>query len=669
MGKVATETHQQSPCLKSVDDITHRTAAPMLPQHAAINTTAPNVDAGDTLAMSVTERKKQNSLPPKYLHHNWWRDHVFSVTTAEWSENAVPLPRPPINELNNFNNLKTIRDHFSLFQIVTPIHVARFQQLLAHHPNQPFVKSVCDGLLDGFWPWADTLKDGYPITHDASNPLPLRDREAEFLKEQVAHEVSKRHFSPPFVGALLPGMYSMPIHAVPKTNRSSDLRMVTDHSASAFSLNSMIPRTKIMAYPLDNLKHLGEVLLETRRTLGDEVPLILFKSDVSEAYRLLPMHISWQIKQVNTIGNLRYVDRCNAFGGRGSGSIWIAFNSLVTWIARYEKDIHDLLVYADDSFKVVEESSLVFYEPFNQHIPADQAKLLHLWDELGIPFKQKKQISGSPLTIIGIEVNPNTMTFTLPPQARLDLLHEIEEFCTIPMQGRGNKHTLREWQRLAGWVNWSFNVFPLLRPCLNNFYPKIAGKDAPNAQIWVNHSIREDLLWAASHIRIDHGVLLLRHTGWSPTDADIVVYCDACMNGMGFWYPDRDLAFYSPVPLGVPVAFIFYYEALCVLSALQYAASLFNTPARIAIYTDNSNTVDIFSSLRCLPAYNPILKAACSLLIATDHQLRVFHVPGDQNEIADAISRQLFADAIVMRPQLTINYFQPPQLPLGAAKK
>ena len=148
--------------------------------------------------MSVTETRKQRSLPPKFLRHNWWRDNVFSVSTAEWSENAVPLPRPPLNELNNLITLKPIRDHPSLFKIVTPIFVTRFRQLLQHHPNQPFVKSVCDGLLNGFWPWADTLKDGYPITHDASNPLPQRDREAAFLKEQISDEVSKQRFSFPF---------------------------------------------------------------------------------------------------------------------------------------------------------------------------------------------------------------------------------------------------------------------------------------------------------------------------------------------------------------------------------------------------------------------------------------------------------------------------------------
>ena len=104
--------------------------------------------------------------------------------------------------------------------------------------------------------------------------------------------------------------------------------MVTDHSTGRFSLNSMIPHEDIASYPLDNLRNLSEILLNLQDKISSQVPLILFKSDVSEAYRLLPVHKKWQIKQVNTVDGLRYVDRCNTFGGHASGSLWIAFNSL-----------------------------------------------------------------------------------------------------------------------------------------------------------------------------------------------------------------------------------------------------------------------------------------------------------------------------------------------------
>ena len=261
------------------------------------------------------------------------------------------------------------------------------------------------------------------------------------------------------------------------------------------------------------------------------------------------------------------------------------------------------------------------------------------------------------------------MTFTLPDEARIDLIDHIKKFCSIPVQSRGTRHSLREWQQLAGWLNWSFNVFPLLRPCLNNVYPKISGKDNPNASIWVNNSVRDDLMWAVEHITSASGIFLLRALDWDPSIADITIYCDASLEGMGFWYPEHCTAFYSAVPLDVPRDFIFYYEALCVLSAFHHATRDATTPLQLVIFTDNTNTVDIFHSLRALPPYNSILKSSVDIRMNIDHQLRVLHVMGHDNEVADAISRRHFARALSVEPRLLFDEFQPPRLPLGATKK
>ena len=87
------------------------------------------------------------------------------------------------------------------------------------------------------------------------------------------------------------------------------------------------------------------------------------------------------------------------------------------------------------------------------------------------------------------------------------------------------------------------------------------------------------------------------------------------------------------------------------------------------MYTDNSNIVDIFNSLCSLLAYNHILKSSVDIRIVTDHQLWGLHVPGKNNIIADAISWLHIAEAIAIWPDLHLEYFQPPQVLLGAAKK
>jgi hypothetical protein len=126
-----------------------------------------------------------------------------------------------------------------LFEIVTPVKVDQFEQLLDTHPNKAFVKSVCTSLRDGFWPWVRTQKEEYPVTWDFSDRPPKTEREADFLKGQRDIELAENHYSEGFRTKLLPGMYSTPIHAVPKPC-SEKFRLVNDHSVGSYSLNSMI---------------------------------------------------------------------------------------------------------------------------------------------------------------------------------------------------------------------------------------------------------------------------------------------------------------------------------------------------------------------------------------------------------------------------------------------
>ena len=369
--------------------------------------------------------------------------------------------------------------------------------------------------------------------------------------------------------------------------------MVTDQSAGKFSLNSMIPHEDIIGYPLDNLQHLGEFLLSMHEKEPDS-PRILFKSDVAEAYRLLPVHPYWQIKQINRIGESLHVDRNNAFGGHASGCNWIAFMSLVSWIAKKKQNIELLGTYSDDSFGPDLANNLVFYPPYCKFMPSNQVKLLQLWDEFNLPHKEAKQIFGSTLTVIGIQIDTDSLSMTMPPNALTKLITAIHDFITVK-----RKFTLPKWQRLASWINWSFNVFPFLRPSLNNFYMKISGKSAPNKYIRISNAVHTDLEWAASNLEHDTSVRILHQIHWDTSSADVTLYCDACLQGMGFWFPDKSVSYYSPVHETITEEHIFYYEALCVLSAIHYVMDFLCVPptSKIFIYTDNDNTVAIFNTL------------------------------------------------------------------------
>jgi hypothetical protein len=326
---------------------------PMVVATAAVavnsNANVTSVVSMDTPSLNATLEVLAKGAKPHYLRDfpfNQFNTSEAFSPTAYSSFFAKPVPCPPSSIVDDLVVHSTIAALPNVFKIVTPIKVESLQNLLTSHPNQPFVNSICRALSLGFWPWAE-FPDDYPIIVDKSNRPPQNDAESTFLESQHDIEITSGHFSESFGPDLLPRMVSMPIQAVPKTDKN--LCMVTDHSAGKYALNTCIPCSSIAGAPLDNLKNLGNALLEFRHLHGP-VRLTLFKSDVKGAHRLMPVCFEWQMKQINTMNGHHHADRCACFGDSGSAKIWTSSFSLILWIAIYIKFITYIFAYADNAF-------------------------------------------------------------------------------------------------------------------------------------------------------------------------------------------------------------------------------------------------------------------------------------------------------------------------------
>ncbi|KAF5387588.1 hypothetical protein D9757_006614 [Collybiopsis confluens] len=594
-----------------------------------------------------------------YRHLRYARDLIWAdddgglkrITLAKSSEFMLPLPQPPENEVLNDLAIKTIKENPHLFRITTPIHVLKLKNLLVSHPNQHFVESVLTGIKYGFWPWADTSDPLIPHTLDCSYPLKDPDH-ILFSRKQRDIEISARRFSAGFP-ELLPGMQSIPTVVVPKPG-SNKLRLTVNHSAEPFPPNLWIDRHHV-SVKLDNLHDLGAALCQMRRVYGCEKQLVVFKSDVSAVYRCLPMEPHWQIRHNNNFGN------------RAGGGIWGSFFALVMWIATYVTLLlGDIFAYVDDAFGAELAENMTYYEPYEEYFPTKQAKFLMLLDKLGTPHERPKQLYGPNLLVIGLDVDPNTMTITMPLKARSDLIAAIKSFAVI-----GCRWKLREFQRIGGWTNWGLNAYPLLCPGLSGLYNKMAGKSKVDQRIWVNKSVCKELLWLTEKMETMSGVRILESEEWGAEHADLTLFTDACPGGLGFWVAMESVTL--GFQFSVPAEWffdIFYLEALTVLAAITFAiSSSLPPPKRIAIFTDNSNSVDVFNSLKACAPHNNILLTAVNHAIESNVQFRVFHVPGTKNCIADALSGFDNDRVFDLCPDITISTFQPPRVLLGATSK
>jgi len=176
---------------------------------------------------------------------------------------------------------------------------------------------------------------------------------------------------------------------------------------------------------------------------------------------------------------------------------------LVAWIGIYIYMIEDLLHYMDDAFSYDMDPVLKFYPPHNTHYPSKQCRLLNLWDDIGLPHEQWKQIFGQCIEIIRFLVNPVQMSFTMSPELKEALIIGIRLFIDTTSV---HHHQLVEWQRLLGWINWGLNTFPLLKLGLQSLYAKIRGKSHAHASIYLNKQVISDLHWVADTMEMSTGL-------------------------------------------------------------------------------------------------------------------------------------------------------------------
>ena len=322
--------------------------------------------------------------------------------------------------------------------------------------------------------------------------LPKMEKE-RVLMEQVKMEITAGHFSRSFGTDLLPGMYSLLVHPMPKPD-SEMLWLIIDHSSRDCSPNSIITREDITGIHLDRIHSLGASILQIK-TCDLDSDVVLFKSDISATYLQLPMHPLYQILQVVTINGPWYVDQDNNFRGWASQIIWQSFISLVVWILIFECGLKWVKCYIDNIFSVSMAQDLTWYPPYCWTMPTMQAKVLQLWDKINLPHANRKQISGRVIPILRFKVDPNVMSAYLSRE-KWDTLVD-----TVHILARGSVKSLWEWLRMAGQINWALYVYLWLRLALVELYVKTAGKSQMWGKIQMNKTVQWELMWFIEHIK------------------------------------------------------------------------------------------------------------------------------------------------------------------------
>ena len=314
-------------------------------------TCAPSAEAIHTWPQNARQRfedQKWESQPIYARNFVWIYNELPHMTLAAYTEIMLALPSPPENKLNNEAVHATIHDHPHLFQLITPINIDHLEHYLSLHPNQALTRSTILGFCQCFWPYAITGNTPCPSIVDNSSHIIKDPAHVQFVCEQRDYEIWLGRFSPSFGSDLLPGMTAIPIGVVPKPH-SNKLCLVVDQSSGDHSPNSFIPWQGVTA-PLNDLHDFSALLWNVCALHSRNIRLVLFKSNVSQAYCCLPLCFLWQFFQIITINREHHVDRNNNFRNHGTSGLWGAFMGVILWIAIHIKQILNLLAYINDTF-------------------------------------------------------------------------------------------------------------------------------------------------------------------------------------------------------------------------------------------------------------------------------------------------------------------------------
>lgn len=613
-----------------------------------------------SLAGKRGAKRKDPDFPeaPLFRRRFVWSGHhhndLFSPSAAA-TEYAEPLPSPPDSLLNDPEIQSTLEYLNPYIKVETPFNVDHFENLLADHPNQPFVKSVMKGLREGFWPFDEGEWDLH--SKDFRQNYSAEDQDLAAIRAFRDKEVGLNRWSTPLPDlSMKPGMKISPLFVVWQHEKP---RIITDHAGSG--LNDGIPREEAHVQ-YDDMRTFSQALYDAIEN-NPLKEIITFKSDIASAFLNLPAHPLWQIRQIVIVDSEGHVVRRLVFGSRGSPRCWCSVSGLICWIAIVKLNIRDLHVYMDDFFGWDFKDNCIWFH--NQLRPRQQVQLLILWDFLSVPYDDKKQEHGVTLKIIGFWVNSLVGSISLSPESIANMISKINLF----IQTKDRQPPLRDWLRLAGHLNWMLNVLPWGRPALSEIYRKTAGKLHSHGKIYLNATVIDNLTWLAKTIPESIGIRFVDVGRWNDEEADLVMWTDASgkyglsfvFAGNGFVYQLR-----SSKP-GSPPVDIFFLELLAILSGIHHVANFTHPPRRLLIYTDSLDSVAVLNSLRASEQlHNSILLAIAAIMMKTGIDLRVRHIEGKQNIRADMLSRLLFDEYHRLYPADRVRTFSPPRSLLPA---
>ncbi len=511
---------------------------------------------------------------------------------------------------------------FSCNRAPSSINLSRLDIYFRNHPDPRFSSYIYNG-----------LRHGFRIGFDYSSPLrstlrnhPSSGENPAIAASHIREEMRLGRVVGPVPQLSQQHIHTSPIGLVPK-HHSDKWRLIIDLSFPAsFSVNDGITSTccslqySSVENAVDIINHLGR---------GTE----LVKIDLSNAYRIVPVHpddqpllgICWQ-------GNT-YVDRALPFGLRSAPKIFSAVADFLTWILHCEGVLF-VIHYLDDF--------LIFGPPGTNIAATARSVVEGLFDYVNVPIAHHKtEGPATSLTFLGIMIDTARLQLSLP-------LDKVTRLQSLLRQWRGKKCcTRKELESLAGHLSHAATVVRPGRIFLRNLFSLLSKVSKPTHFTRLNLETRADLAWWQCLLQHWNGISF-----FPPAIPTTHIYSDASGSfGCGAFYPEHCSWFQLAWPSAWDTTGITAKELLPII----VASLLFGrhwAGMHVCFHSDNEAVVSIIQKRNAKhPLLTHLLRCLFFYASIFCFEFSSVHIPGTNNVVADAISRNNMSLLYSLFPQ------------------
>ena len=392
-------------------------------------------------------------------------------------------------------------------------------------------------------------------------------------------------------------------------------RVITDMTyPQDKSINAYIVKNGVYGFEYAHSLPTVEALADAIRDMGKGV--YLSSIDVSRAYKnFVSDPLDWPLLCF-AWKNMAYCDLSMPFGARASSFHMQTVANCITSI---------LELYGIQSFMYLDD--LVILSPDRDTAWTHYLTARQLLKDLGLPeAEDKAQPPSTSIKWLGVIVDAANMTLSIPSQKVKTILNEVHNTY------HKSYITKRQLQSLLGYLLF---VAKCVRPA-RTFVSRIlnAMRGASSDHVVIDDQFRADLSWFLEFCMDWNGVGII-----PPAVPTRTILVDACLSGIGAtdgqWAYGQELT-----PHHDGARNIRELEMANVIVALHTFITEHDRGTHVLVRCDDEAAVSVLKTGR---AENPVLQecARAAWMIQAHMGVCVSydHIPGRDNDVADALSR------------------------------